>query len=327
MKPTNNKNWDRDVQKRNPTHFILQKVIAIFLFLSAACLVNADTPKTDVNDSKLIDEFVKAKGYAGIISFDASNIKQFWIEKDVFCKDDNINIVVKQINNAQKTESVPLKIQLSNVIETQDCKIDIISDSADVAFSVKNSKEKVISKSSNENDFIQYHVSSALVHLDDTPDFSFQFVFSSDKTDILKIKRIILSFSNNKESKYLGSSGYAALLKEIETKGVSLPDTDIKYFISEEFNKIFIKIPNKIAQSYKYFYHIVPTEAKDRVNEKTSFNNCDGIANGEYSKIPTPCFGENNYTIIQLALPQYPYKKIFIGQFESSKQIWEIKLP
>ena len=108
---------------------------------------------------------------------------------------------------ADKTESVPLKIQLANVAESMDCKVDVISNSSDIGFSVTNAKSKVLSKSSFENDFIHYHISSALFHLEDTSDYSFNLVFESGTPEPLSIKKIVLSFSNNKNSSVFATPG------------------------------------------------------------------------------------------------------------------------
>lgn len=154
-------------------------------------------------DAKLLKQYVNAKG-SGIISFDASNIKQYWIDKTVLSKDNSIIISLNK--NKDSFESVPLRIQLANVNETQDCKIEIIADTEkDFSFSVLNDKDRVLSKSANEDDFINYKVVSAIFPLEKTQDLSFQLKISSKRAELISIKKLILSFSRNEN--YLVSPG------------------------------------------------------------------------------------------------------------------------
>lgn len=154
----------------------------------------------------LLNQYISSKGDYDIITFDASNIKQFWIEKTVSSKDNNINILLPS-DSANGNESVPLKIQLANVNEAQDCKIEIISETEDYSFSVLDSRSKVLSSSKKENDFLNYHIASSIFHLEDTQNISFNLKFTSKSTDTLSIKKIILSFFQNQVSSFLASPG------------------------------------------------------------------------------------------------------------------------
>ena len=114
---------------------MLKKAFLLLLMTSVSNGAFAQTSTTD--DSKLIEQFIQSKGYSEIIVFDASNIKQFWTDKTVFSRDGLIHVSLNKNDNST-FESVPLRIQLANVKETQDCKIDIITDNSDVSFTVFN---------------------------------------------------------------------------------------------------------------------------------------------------------------------------------------------
>ena len=157
---------------------------------------------TKNSDEQLINQYIDAKG-PGIISFDASNIKQFWIDNSVIGRTGKIDISLKRNNNV--FESVPLKIQLANVYAFQDCKVEVISETPDFSFAVLSNNSKILSNSSKEQDFLNYSIASSVFHLDDTNNLSFSLRFSSPKNDVLSIKRIVLSFLYN--SNYLSSPG------------------------------------------------------------------------------------------------------------------------
>ena len=186
----------------------------LFLALLPAFFVSAfvavDLKAGDEKDAQLLDEFIRSKGYPLSIVFDASNIKQFWIDNSVSAKGNTINILTPG------GKSVPLKFQLVNVKESQDCKVEVITESPDMAFSVQDSKAKKISSASVQNDdFLDYHVVSSVFHLEDASDFRFNLVFESGfSTDVLKIKKIVLSFSRNKDSFFLDSPGSLKITKD-----------------------------------------------------------------------------------------------------------------
>lgn len=205
-----------------------------FMFFAVCYLcpfpeVNAESHETkysvnNLEKKELIENFIQSKGYESKIIFDASNIKLFWIDKTVLSKDDSINILLKD-RISDKNHSVPLKIQLANVKDNQDCKVEVISDTPDFSFSVTDSKNKMLSMSSVDEPFVQYHITSCSFHIEDTQDYSFNLNFASTKQDLLSIKKIILSFSDNKKSTFLFSPGllkitqsdvnvYTASLKE-----------------------------------------------------------------------------------------------------------------
>lgn len=169
---------------------------------------------TKESDNKLINQYIQSKG-AGIITFDASNIKQFWIDNSVISKKDSFEILL----NAASNTSVPLKIQLANVNEVMDCNIEVIADTGDFSFSVLNDSSKVVSTSSQKDDFLNYKVVSAVLHLEDTKGAVFSLKFSSKKLSSVNVKNVILSFSDNKNSSFLVSPGTIAIAGNDVTGG------------------------------------------------------------------------------------------------------------
>lgn len=187
-----------NVTKRTKKNKI--KTITIMSSLVLSLVVNAQTEQA--NDAALLDSFIQSRGYSNTIIFSSTNIKQFWIDKSVVSQDNSIKIFI------DNSKSIPYKIQLANVRESQDCKVDIISNNPDLMFSVLDNNLKVISDSKKENSFIHYNIASASFHLEDTNTFSFYLqISSSSKVDDIVINRIILSFSDNKESRFLSSPG------------------------------------------------------------------------------------------------------------------------
>lgn len=296
-------------------------------FLTSAVL----QAQNNDNDSKLIDEYIASNGNNPKIVFGPENIKQFWTDKSVASKDNIISLYLKSVNN-NKWESNTLKIQLANVLETMDCEVDVLTDDSTMTFSVMDGAgKKVLSSSSVKDQFIQYNNIASKFHLEDTNDFSFSLKFSSNKSNILSIQRVILSFSQNNESRYLGSPGFDQLSKEIEEKGISVKNSEVKYIISKEYNKIFLMLPDHLAKTYRYFYHIYPVDKKDLLpgRETLTSNNLDSTLNKTSAVIPKPYNSKNQYTIIQGLLPSYPFTVLRIGQWDSEKgnnaRIWMLQ--
>lgn len=185
--------------------FTLVVFLFVFSFLGAGRVFAAPPPKdTTKGDSnqQLLNQYIQAKGTGNIV-FDTSNIKQFWIDKSVSAKNDSIVIGL----NATKKESVPLKIQLANVNETQDCRIDVIAETKDMSFSVLDNKQHILSSSEKNDDFINYSVFSSIIHLEDTNGLSFFLKFESTTHSSISIKKIVFSFTKNENSTFLVSPG------------------------------------------------------------------------------------------------------------------------
>ena len=187
----------------------LKKIV--FAFLLAFIAGRAAVLQAQDNE-KLLDEYVKAKG-TDVIVFDKGNIKQFWIDKSVVSRDKKIEIMLSP-GKKNPYESVPLKLQFVNVDETMDCTVDVISENPDVSFTVVDNSLQRVATSVSKDDFIQYHVSSAVVHMEDTLNDSFSLVFSSAKPELVSIHKIVLSFSANKNTSFLSSSQTIKLSEE-----------------------------------------------------------------------------------------------------------------
>jgi len=176
--------------------------------LSCVLLTQATVAQcADNNNSnaQLLHQYIQAKG-AGIIVFDESNIKQFWIDNSIIARKAAFDVLLNK-TKTQSFESVPLTIQLMNVNEAQDCKVEVVSETKDFGFSILDNKSKVISSSKNDNDFLDYSVASSVFHLEDTTKLTFVLKFNSKTAEALSIKKIILSFSDNKDSRFLMSPG------------------------------------------------------------------------------------------------------------------------
>lgn len=197
------------------------KAWAFFLLCSAATALFGQAinsyPGKKNTDQELVNSYINSKGYKDIITFDASNIKQFWVDNSVMSKDGFIKILLES-DKASK----PLKIQLANVNETLDCKIDIITNEPDLSFSVLDSKSVNIGSPITEEYFIQNRIISSTFHLDNTRDDAFNIVLSSGKKEIAEINKIILSFTNNKKSSFFTSPGSISnIYNNVDVSGLS----------------------------------------------------------------------------------------------------------
>ena len=168
----------------------------IFFFVCIVCLffiqaVQGETPGDD-SQQELLNKFIASKG-PGIISFDASNIKQFWIDKSVISRSSFFEILLNKNTN----ESLPFNLQLINVSEEQDCKIEVITTNQDLSFKVIGKKSKVISESQEKTSFLHYTIVSSTFHLYDVTDYSFSVQFSATEKDIISCQGVILSFPKN----------------------------------------------------------------------------------------------------------------------------------
>lgn len=301
--------------------FFPKRIILGLMLINALTLFgqkgnSVETSENKTNDM-LMNQYIESKGNS-IIVFDASNIKQFWVDKSVVSRNNNIELYLN------KMETIPLKIQLANVIETQDCNIEVISENPDLSFSITNNQSKAISTSTKADDFIQNHIFQSTFHIEDTEDFSFNILFSSDTSSILTIKKILLTFSDNKQSIFKGSPGFEQLLKIFERSGISVPDNDIQYIFSKDMGGIFVKIPKEIASNHNFYFQCYPIEQKDLEPERVQYGYNQHIFSVKTARvvIPKPYFLESDYTIIRHPLPSYPFSKIRFGQYTKEKKLW-----
>ena len=204
---------------------------SIILFCMFFNLAAAD------NDSKLIDEYIQSLGYRSFIEFNSSNIKQFWVDKTVSSDKNTINIVLES-TGANNYESVPLRIQLMNVLENQDCKIDVLTENSDVSFFVINDQKKTISGPTEKEQFVQNSIVSSTFHLEDTRNLTFYMCFSAPQPS-LSIKKIILSFSDNKNSSFFLSPGVLSITKNDVTLSNSKLIDSPDFAVCGVYTKIF----------------------------------------------------------------------------------------
>ena len=171
---------------------ILFAACSFFALPQAFC---SDTQDNDDSNNALINKYIKARG-ENIIAFNSNNIKQFWVDSSVAALNDYIIISFHD-----SLESTPQKVQFTNVDNTMDCNIEIITANHDVSFSVYNLSMEQLSSSTKGNSFLDFDCLTASVHLEDTDNFSFYIKFNSlhPKTvETVRIKAIIFSFSKNK---------------------------------------------------------------------------------------------------------------------------------
>ena len=194
------------LQNKRNNYCIAVKHINFLLAVGCACFFcmpafhaqdNSSLGKAE--DAKLVEKFIKAKGYNDAIIFDASNVKQFWIDKTIASKNGSIHLVLEKKDGAQEWESVPLKVKLINVNELQDCNVTVFSKVKGNAFVVTDSESDLLSASHSEDDFVQYHIESAIFHLIDTPDNAFNLQFFSKNNDMISIYKIAFMFFDNKD--------------------------------------------------------------------------------------------------------------------------------
>ena len=192
--------------------------------------VNLPAQNVATADDDMINQYYNAQNDIAHIVFSASDIKQYWVDNSVLSKDNLIYIFGQ--NNGQNWQSVPLSIQLKNVDESLDCTISAWSDNKDFSFAVSNSKAKKLSKSSATEDFVQYHIVSSTFHLADTKDNLFKLQFESDSSDTITIKKIVLSFSKNKDGAYLSSPDTLYITKDIVTPSAEVQLDDNEFAAS-----------------------------------------------------------------------------------------------
>jgi len=236
--------------------FLNKKNMLLGLFLiSAIAFSQEKNTNQTVSDESLLNQYVKAKGEA-IILFDSSNIKLFWTDNSVTSRNQAINILLRE--KAQSNESVPLRIQLANTRENQDCRIDVISEESVFSFSVLDNKLKTLSTSKKEDGFLNYSIASSVFHLEDTSGSIFNLVFNSKSSNSISIKKIILSFSENKASSFLSSPGRilysskdlntSAKVSNIDTNNYSVAGKRTILFSSK---KILTTTDNNLQNSVK----------------------------------------------------------------------------
>ena len=176
---------------------LLKRVLPVFFMVLSSILfihgTNCYCSDNSDSNEQLLQQFIKAIG-SNIITFDCSNIKQFWTDKSVISRNGNIEILLNE-TKAQIFNGVPLKIQLANVEGFQTCNIDIISTEKDFDFLVSDIYNKPLETSCNNSDFINYNIIRKSFHFEDIVENSFCIQFNSSVSQSLAIKNIVLSFT------------------------------------------------------------------------------------------------------------------------------------
>ena len=181
-----------------------KRMVLIPCLLAPIFLAAQNDSKMAQDELGLIEQYVLSKGDP-TISFDSTNIKQFWIDNSVISRKNYFELLLRP-NQKNSLESPMYPIQIRNVKETQDCKIEVLTESDDLHFFVLNSSKKEISESSSNEKFLHYNVCSASFHWEDIQE-KFYLKFNTSKTSEIAIQKIIFSFPKNTESSFLESPG------------------------------------------------------------------------------------------------------------------------
>ena len=230
----------------NLLNVIFKLVFLWCLFLTPEAVFSqnaANDSQSTKSDQKLLDQFIQSKG-SGIITFDASNIKQFWIDNSVIARKDYFEVFLKE------GASVPLKLQLANVSGAQNCKIEVISETPDIEFTVSNMDSQKISSSSQDNNFLNFSVNSSAFSLEDTlidyyPEkyFCFNLAFNSASSDLIKIKAIVLSFSDSENVISNANGSFSFSFDDIDLKKAKgeKGDQDESFYVTGKNSQIITK--------------------------------------------------------------------------------------
>ena len=87
------------------SHFTFRRMLSLLLICSCTFVASAASKNaaldsnTKDNDAKLLDDYIAASGPNSKLLFDASNIKQYWIDYSVISNKDNFTISTKRIDS------------------------------------------------------------------------------------------------------------------------------------------------------------------------------------------------------------------------------------
>ena len=216
--------------KKQMNHFL--RTTTIFMAIICGICTQTNAIGDDSSDERLINQFIQAKG-SNLIVFDSTNIKQFWTDTSVLSRNKSIELLLQE-KKTEKYEGIPLKIQLANVKEDMDCKIDVITECNDLSFSILDSKQKALSSFTQKEKFINNNIVSSSFHLEDIEDFSFYLKFASETLSELSIKKIILSFTSNPTTIFHSSPGMLKLTPE----KITLRRAEIKPSDNDSFHVV-----------------------------------------------------------------------------------------
>ena len=274
---------------------IKKVVIPCFLFYLLNPFITM-SQEIGENDEKIVQQFIQTRG-TGTILFDASNIKQFWIDKSVVSKKGCFAIF---LNGLQDFRSVPLKIQLANVNEWQDCKIEVITESSNVNFVVCDSRGRNLASSFEQESFIQYKIISSSFHIESISDLIFSLTFSSPSAAEINIKAILLSFSNNPDSSFLYPPGKLKINKDVLR--VSATGN-----ITQDDSTAFSLSGNNVSATGTKFIYLVDNTLSSSLKAKNI---------GQTPVKITLCFSSFNRKHERLDITSFPYR--------NSKQVFKV---
>ena len=226
---------------------IAAALLSCCLFAAADSRQSSPAPAAPAAGETTLEDYVNSRDYASCIVFDPSSIKQFFGGKSVLNQNESISVFLEN-KDQNGFESIPLKIRLVNVNASQDCKVEVITESRDADFTVTDGKSKALSKSSSEPPWGQYRVSAASFHLEDVPDHSFSLKFASKTQEEVLIKGIILSFPRNQNSSFLSSPGVLEIKRDdVDAMSATLGAGDVIELKGRRggiLSKRFILVPN-----------------------------------------------------------------------------------
>lgn len=231
--------------------FSLRTVLFLSVIGVTISVFAQENGKNTLDDEKLIEQLIQAKGTNTIV-FKPSNVKQFWIDKTVVSRKNAFEIL---LNEEKDYKSVPMKVQLANVNETQDCIVDVLTDTPNVSFSVLDSKGKVLSNSNESNDFIQYKDLTSRFHLEDVKDYSFNLRFSSTSSPSVSVKAVVFSFSKNKDTHFMTSPGSNKITKDDIVNQANLFENDKdSFYVKDTKYKVLTTTNSYYATNHPISY-------------------------------------------------------------------------
>lgn len=226
-------------RKSSPeSNIMIRRMTVILLFiinLLVPCTGSSQNKSMDEtsNINQLIQQYFASRGNGNALTFDSNNIKQYWIDNSVAGINDNIQIILE--NKTNTLESVPLRFEITNISSMEECNVVVLAQTPDTDFFVLDSGFNPFVKSTQEDDFLDYHVLSTKFQIEASKKIVFYLKFSS-KADIIKIKKILISFKEKTQKDYLSSPGLLMLDKDNIKSSVEVLDGNVFITKGKSFN-------------------------------------------------------------------------------------------
>ena len=207
-------------------------ITVIFTLLFSMILAAQNTTDQrliSTNDEKdLINKYIHTKGNM-IVSFDASNIKQFWVDNSVIAEKDSFVISLTK-DKTDSYKSKPLKIQLANVDASYECNAFVLTQTDNVNFSLTDADLNPVSFNNKKDSFVDYHELSSSFRLIEIKDNTFHFSFTSS-SQVIEVKAIVLSFFQ--KNKYPSHPGYLVMNPDtIQTDAKLIPNNKQSFSVN-----------------------------------------------------------------------------------------------